>query len=198
MGNLISVVINACNAKKYMLNCIENIVNQTYKNLEIVVINNGSNNRFSNIYNKFEDKRIKVLNKIDKNMDLNEMIEIGINNTKGDYLYFVDANDFVDDDIIEKLYDLCLNYSVKMSMCDSANIYKYNYLKNDIKEKVEIMSGYEILNKDMMDDNICILNKLINKEVFKDNIFDNVDKMVLSIDRIAYSNQKKYFYCRNN
>ena len=196
MGNIISVVINACNAKKYMLNCIENIVNQTYKNLEIVIINDGSNNRFSKIYNKFEDKRIKVL--YEKNTNLSEMIEIGMKKTKGDYLYFVDANDFVDDDIIENLYDLCLNYNVQMSMCDSVDIYNYNYLKNDIKNKVDILSGYEILNKDMMDDNICILNKLINKDIFKNIIDDNVDKMFLSVDRIACSNQKKYFYCRNS
>ena len=172
MGNLISVVINACNAKKYMLNCIENIVNQTYKNLEIVIINDGSNNRFSKIYNKFEDKRIRVLN--EKNTNLSEMIEIGMKKTKGDYLYFVDANDFVDDDIIENLYDLCLNYNVQMSMCDSVDIYNYNYLKNDIKNKVDILSGYEILNKNMMDDNICYythgwFNKRNKRSCFLDN-----------------------------
>ncbi|MBP3255004.1 MAG: glycosyltransferase family 2 protein [Clostridia bacterium] len=197
MGSLISVIINTCDAKDYMKNCIENVVNQTYKNIEILVIDNCVNDKISKICSKYNDKRIKIIK--ESNNDHLKILQSCINNSKGDYLYFVDARDFLDDDVIEKLYNICLDYNVDVSLSDTANIYNYNYLNTSLKENIDIITGYQMINKEVMKNKkIDLFNKLINKKVLETSLEnEKIDKIFLKIERIAFCNQKKYFYCRD-
>ena len=206
MENLISVVINAYNAEKYINKCIDNVVNQTYKNLEILIVNDGSTDNTLEICKSYKDDRIRIINQ--ENMGLSMARNVGIDNAKGDYLYFVDADDFIDNDTIEYLYNLCIEYNTDMSTCVPIDIYNYDYKKNKIKEKVLIISGKDILNKILLSNDRagCLWNKLIKKELlvnlrFEDRIINDVAfvyKFVLKLDRIAYSNQNKYYYYRRN
>ena len=133
MKDLISVIINVYNGEKFIEKCLDSIVNQTYKNLEILIINDGSTDKTLKICKKNKDKRIKIINT--KNMGLSLSRNVGIDNAKGEYLYFVDADDFIELDAIEYLYNLCKKYDVRIATCDPLTIYNYDFIKYERKEK---------------------------------------------------------------
>lgn len=98
---LISIVVPVYNAEKYIVKCMDSLINQTYGNIEIIVINDGSKDRTKNILDKYalNDKRIKIIHK--ENTGVSDTRNIGINISTGEYVCFVDADDWLDSDYIE-------------------------------------------------------------------------------------------------
>ena len=102
---LISVVIPVYNVEKYLKRCVESVVNQTYKNLEIILVDDGSPDECPQICDKLskEDERIKVIHK--SNQGLGMARNTGIENATGKYICFFDSDDYVELTTIEKSYD---------------------------------------------------------------------------------------------
>ena len=100
----VSVIIPIYNASSTLEKCLNSIINQTYKNLEIILVDDGSTDSSGKICDKFakNDDRIKVIHK--KNEGLGKTRNVGILESTGDYLFFVDSDDFIDLNTIEKLY----------------------------------------------------------------------------------------------
>lgn len=108
---LISIVVPVYNAEKYIVKCMDSLINQTYGNIEIIVINDGSKDRTKNILDKYalNDKRIKIIHK--ENTGVSDTRNIGINISTGEYVCFVDADDWLDSDYIEEVVkNLKCNY----------------------------------------------------------------------------------------
>lgn len=132
---------------------------------------------------------------------------VGIDNAKGEYLYFVDSDDFIEKDTIEYLYNLCENNNVKLSTSMPLMIFDYNYKKRKIKEKVKIINSYEMLKKIVIakDSTGTTWNKLYKKELFDNIRFENriindivvTYKLAIAAEKIAYSNQQKYYYLKH-
>jgi len=107
---LISVIAPVYNAEKYLNKCIESVIHQTYKNVELILINDGSTDNSADICNEYalSDNRIKVIST--SNNGPGAARNIGIENSKGDFIFFVDADDFIEKNalnlLIEK-YDQC-------------------------------------------------------------------------------------------
>ena len=101
---LISVVLPIYNVEKYLKRCLESVVNQTYKNLEIILVNDGSTDSCLQICEEYAkcDNRIKLINK--KNSGLGMARNTGIDNANGEYICFFDSDDYIKLDTIEKLY----------------------------------------------------------------------------------------------
>ena len=99
MDKLISVIIPIYNSEKYIKKCIESIINQTYKNIEVILINDGSTDNSEEICNQYasEDGRIKVINTTNKGVSASR--NIGLKNATGDYISFIDCDDYVDKDL---------------------------------------------------------------------------------------------------
>ena len=102
---LISIIVPIYNVSKYLDKCLNSLINQTYKNIEIILINDGSTDNSISICLKYKkkDKRIRLYNK--KNGGLSSARNMGIKYSKGNYLFFVDSDDFLDLEIIEYLYN---------------------------------------------------------------------------------------------
>lgn len=143
----ISIIVPIYNAEKYLNECIESIVNQTYKNIEIILINDGSFDNSSKICDKWQkkDERIIVLNK--ENEGVAKTIAKGIQICTGDYITFSDSDDYVSNNFIEKMFD-----AVNISEADIAVC---NYIKktetkeeksNEIKGNMLFISGDNISN----------------------------------------------------
>lgn len=207
MNDLISVIINTNNTSKFINKCMDSVINQTYKNLEILIIDNDSEDDTLKICEKYakKDKRIKIIKT--KKVWLSVGRNIGIENSNGKYLYFVDSDDFIDTDTIEYLYNLINKYNVKISTCCSYTIYDYNVKKEDIPEKVKIIDSKEMLKKVLLlkDKAGNTWNKLMDKSLFdnyrfEDRIINDMNlmhKIYIEAGNIAFSNQKKYFYLLN-
>lgn len=105
---LVSIIIPVYNVEKYIENCLKSIIKQTYKNLEIILIDDGSNDCSVKIIEKYiGDKRIKLIKQ--KNKGVSAARNIGIKKAKGKYLMFVDSDDWLDLNCIEK----CINFMEK-------------------------------------------------------------------------------------
>lgn len=206
-NDLITVIINVYNGEEYIERCINCAINQTYKNIEILVVNDASTDNTINIIKKFNDKRIRLINN-KKNLGLSLSRNVGIDNAKGKYLYFVDVDDFILEDTIEYLYRLIKKHNVLLSTCECKQIRKTKYTLKNTKEKVSVLSGKNLLDKVLLSKNrhISTWNKLYDKSIFDNLRFEArpandvalTYKIALNLDKYVYSNQVKYICYRHN
>lgn len=107
--DLISIVIPVYKVELYLEKCIESIINQTYKNLEIIIVDDGSPDNCPKICDEYaqKDNRIKVIHK--ENGGLSDARNAGIDVAAGKYIAFVDSDDYVSNDYIEYMYNLIKN-----------------------------------------------------------------------------------------
>lgn len=129
MDDIVSVIIPAYNAEKYIIRCIDSVRNQTYDKLEIIIINDGSTDNTLHILRKVEkeDKRIIIYNK--ENEGVSRARNIGLSIAKGRYVYFIDSDDYLDKTAIEKLYVAINDNNADMSICGFNVVYE-----NEIKK----------------------------------------------------------------
>lgn len=123
----ISVIIPVYNVEDYLEQCLDSVINQTLKELEIICINDGSTDSSLEILRKFEakDKRITVIDK--KNEGLSATRNLGINLAKGEYISFIDSDDYIDLNFYEKLYNAAIKYKADIAC---TNLYRLNSEKN--------------------------------------------------------------------
>lgn len=145
----ISVIIPAYNAEKYIERCLHSLLNQTYKNLEIIVVNDGSQDNTASIVEKVrnEDSRIILINKV--NSGVSETRNVGLKYATGDYIGFSDADDYVEETMYEKLISSMKETNSDISMC-SYNIYNQesnNQVLFPWKEHIKVFSGKEITER---------------------------------------------------
>lgn len=114
---MVSIIVPIHNAEKYLKDCINSLINQTFTNLEILLIENGSKDYSAAICDEFKniDKRIKVYHISSKGVSYAR--NYGIYQAKGEYISFVDADDFVDKYFIEKLYLEAINEKSDLTFC---------------------------------------------------------------------------------
>ena len=102
---MITVIIPIYNVSKYLKNCLESVINQTYKNLEIICVNDGSTDNSLEILKEYKerDERIIIIDK--KNAGVSAARNDGIEKASGEYLFCVDGDDYIDEDFFEKFYN---------------------------------------------------------------------------------------------
>ena len=131
MGEIkISVIIPVYNVEKYIRQCLESVVSQSLKEIEIICINDGSTDNSLKILQEFsqKDKRITVIDK--KNEGASIARNIGIEKSQGEYIYFIDSDDWIEIDAIEMLYKKCNGEDIVYS-----NLCHYNENTKKIKEE---------------------------------------------------------------
>ena len=206
MKKLLSVVVPVYNVEKYLDRCIKSIINQTYKNLEIILVDDGSVDASGKICDKYaeKDKRIKVIHK--ENEGLSEARNTGIKLSKGDYITFVDSDDYID----ERMYEILINdlekYDVDIASCDYLRIVDYSK-KAKISSEVLIYSKEEAIIKLLRNEEYkdYAWNKIYKKELFdgvlypKGRVQEDVAttyKLILNANSVSYNKSKLYFYLK--
>lgn len=142
MESLISVIIPIYNVEKYLKECVDSIINQTYKNLEIILVDDGSPDNCGKICDEYADKdsRIKVIHK--KNGGLSDARNAGMTISTGEYLVFVDSDDYMTADGIEYLYKLARENNAQLviggteKFIDEANEIIYTSYNKNLNEEV--------------------------------------------------------------
>lgn len=106
----VSVIIPIYNVEEYLPKCLDSVVNQTYKNLEIICVNDCSPDNCDRILQEYaaKDERIKIINR-EKNGGLSAARNTGMDAATGEYIYFIDSDDWIDDDYIEKMVEAATN-----------------------------------------------------------------------------------------
>lgn len=126
MNPLISVIVPIYNVEKYLARCVDSIVNQTYKNLEIILVDDGSPDRCPQMCDDYakKDSRIKVVHK--KNGGLSDARNAGIAVATGEYISFIDSDDYVSDDFFECLLDVMNKENSDIAECSVVKFYEDN------------------------------------------------------------------------
>lgn len=138
MNPLISVIVPIYNVEKYLARCVDSIVNQTYKNLEIILVDDGSPDRCPQMCDDYaeKDSRIKVVHK--KNGGLSDARNAGMAVATGEYISFIDSDDYVSDDFFECLLDAMNKENSDIAECSVVKFYEDNHFdefNDDLLEK---------------------------------------------------------------
>ena len=145
MKHKFSLIIPAYNVEKYIKKCLDSVLNQTYNNYEIIIINDGSTDNTSKILESYKsNKKIKIINK--ENKGLSNARNTGVSNAKGDYILFIDSDDFIEKELLE-----ILNKTIKdedlvrfqIKILDETN----KIIKEYKEETFNNLNGIEAFNK---------------------------------------------------
>ena len=212
MENLkISVIIPVYNSEKYIAKCLDSILCQTYKNFEVICVNDGSFDSSLSILENYKDKdgRIKIISQ--NNGGPSKARNTGVNNAKGKYIAFIDADDYIDRDYLNNLiYDL---KDVDMSVCNYVELnntgkhnveifkfLKYGTTENNLNIINEVISGPgglvwgKLFSKDIIDKNNIIFNEEF--KMCEDLLF--VTEFIVKATRIKKINKSLYIHNKCN
>ena len=111
---LISIIVPVYNTEQYLSKCLDSLINQTYKNIEIICVNDGSTDNSADILNEYDkkDKRVRMISQ--KNCGLSAARNTGLKNCCGEYVMFLDSDDWIDIDTCEKAYSVMEKYDTDL------------------------------------------------------------------------------------
>ena len=208
-NDLISIIIPVYKVEKYLEKCIESVLKQTYTNLQIILVDDGSPDNCGKICDEYakKDSRIEVIHKV--NGGLSYARNVGISKAKGRYIGFVDSDDYIKEDMYEILLNLIKEYDADVSIC---NLYDVIDGKEYIRNKengIQEYSRLDILKEVLLDKNIqnYAWNKLYKKELF-DEIKYPIGKKYEDIgttfyvfekcNKIVVTSEPEYYYLKRS
>ena len=160
----ISIIIPVYNIERYIGKCLESLIKQTYNNIEIIVINDGSTDQSLNVIEKYceNDLRIELINQ--ENQGVNEARKNGYLHSSGDYLLFVDGDDWLEIDAIDKLVDIAIKHN--------PDIILFDIIRVNNEKKVPLVFNY----LDTSQNEINLLEKLFLYDIHPSIWFKTVKK----------------------
>lgn len=169
---LISVIVPVYNVEKYLKQCIDSIINQTYKNLEIILVNDGSKDNSGIICDEYskKDSRIKVIHQENKGASVAR--NRGIKESKGEYISFIDSDDFITNDMLDILLSMCIENQCGISKCETIDIKDRNMPKVSRSNNVKVYDSNYILND--IYEKKPIFNPAPCNKLYKRNLFDKI------------------------
>lgn len=206
---MISIIIPVYNVEVYLKQCLESVVNQSYRDIEILLIDDGSTDKSRVICEEYaqKDSRIHVYYK--QHEGPAEVRNFGLKKAKGDYIGFVDSDDYIDLNMYQSLYELCKKYDADISIINYAAFTDEVIRHQNITNKESIFDREEIL-KLYIEENSeymitpAIWSKLFKKEIVSDLEFPKgkvcaedfwfVTQAFIRAGRIAYLDKELYYY----
>ena len=127
----ISVIVPVYNVEKYISQCLDSIINQTYSNIEIICVNDGTRDGSRKILEEYrkKDSRIKIIDK--KNGGLSSARNAGLEVAQGEYISFIDSDDWIEETMIEKLYRNITSLDTDIAIC---GVHQYDEKKKEIDD----------------------------------------------------------------
>ena len=161
----ISIIVPIYNAEKCIKRCLDSLVNQTKKEIEYILVNDGSKDNTESIIKEYKDKRIKYFK--NKNQGIGKTRNFGIEKATGDFIMFCDSDDYFELDACEKLYNKAINDKLDIVVCD------YYRVENDNKKEDKIIdfSNTSLRKRPSLlnEVNLSPWNKLYSAKLIKDN-----------------------------
>ena len=162
---LISVIIPVYNVSEYLIDCLSSVVGQTYRNLEIIIINDGSTDASLSVCNVYKEKdnRIRIISQESKGIAVAR--NVGIEASSADYIMFVDGDDYIHRNMIEILYENMKIFNADISLADYT---KDSELPTDIDTKKRFLLTKEDMYNELYDPHtratVCV--SIIKKSLF--------------------------------
>ena len=214
MEDLISVIVPVYRVEKYIIDCVRSIIHQTYTNLQIILVDDGSDDNCPRICDKFalDDRRIEVIHK--KNGGLSSARNAGIERAYGAWILFVDSDDFIAVNMIEKLADIVDKTGADIAVCDYEQIpegRKFDIIRREEVDEVKVLGTFDaearFYEPGRMGQCMVAWNKLYRKNLFDKEgipvrypvgkIFEDgftTYKLVYNASKVAFTDEVLYFY----
>lgn len=193
MSALVSVIIPIYNIEKYIANCLNSIVNQTYTDIEIVCVDDGSKDGSADIVKSFAQKDERIVYVYQKNSGLAAARNTGIKNSSGDYLIFVDGDDYLHLSAVALLAESCekggFDFVTSLLYQTPSLDTSFEITSDCVAEKIGC-SEYLTRCNDCSVQSSC--GKIYKREIFDDLMFDETLKVSEDMDFIFSLLQKKY------
>ena len=198
----VSVIVPVYNVEKYLEKCLDSLANQTLKDIEIIVVNDGSPDNSQKIIDKYTKKYKNIKSYIKENGGLSDARNYGLKKATGDYIAFVDSDDYVSTDMYKKMYEKAISGNFDMVVCDINYVYEnteeikraYSNLKTDTTN----------IKKAMINIYPAAWNKIFKKKLFKTGIefkkgvwFEDVEfmyRMLPHVKTIGVINEPYNYY----
>ena len=202
MKDLISVIIPVYLVEQYLERCVNSVLAQTYRNLEIILVDDGSPDRCGEMCDAYveKDDRVKVIHK--KNGGLSDARNAALDICTGEFISFVDSDDYVSEDFIETLYHAVKTHRTKLAVCgivkfDESGKYHVDYAPSNTEKRV---SGEEIIQTVWRP---AACNKLYHRSLFEgirfpfgrlyEDLFIYHD-ILARVDSISFTGRNSYYY----
>lgn len=200
---MVSVIIPVYKVEKYLDRCVESVCNQTYKDIEIILVDDGGIDKCPQKCDEWrkKDQRIKVIHQ--KNMGLSEARNSGLESSCGEYVIYVDSDDSIEEDLVESLMNLIEEHNVDIAMC--THRLKVNGIveKRPFNSKIITGTVNELLKFIFENGLWHAWGKLIKRElaleakfipglIYED--YENTPRLLLNTKRIAISMDGRYIY----
>ena len=214
MDSLISIIVPIFNVDRYLDECIYSIVNQTYKNLEIILVNDGSTDESGKICSDWEKKDIRVKVIHQENQGVAEARNKGLDIAKGDYIGFIDPDDYIHSRMYEFLYNAMIDQDGDIAICqeeafedgkDPVKLDLEEYHFDTVVSKIDV---YQKLISFYPSSITFVWKKLYKKEIIENRRFQKgklIEDAFFAVDVLPYarkiiqiSDRLYYYRLRNN
>ncbi len=205
MNPKISIIIPVYNVKSYLNKCVESVLTQTYQNLEVILIDDGSTDGSSDICDMFalQDARVRVLHQVNQGQSVAR--NIGMDIATGEWIAFLDSDDYVEADMYGALLTLALKYDVELCSCNSRSfyenslpmnsndtgeerVYTYKEVIFDLLQQSKIR--FELWNKlwkKTLIDTVRLKNGQLGEEVYFDRILYKKAQRIAHLDKTFHN-----------
>lgn len=205
--NAVSVIVPVYNVEKFLDRCVRSILQQSYDELEIILVDDGSTDGSGEICDSLAktDKRIIVIHQ--KNQGLSAARNTGLEASHGEYICFVDSDDYVNRDYVKYLYKLCTENDCDVAICGHHVTSEQNYYRDiNIDSPAEILSKEEIFDRfytDMHGSIVLAWNKIYRRECIGDIRYEvgiihedeaTTFKILYNANKIAFGREVCYYY----
>ncbi len=209
VNELISVIVPVYKVEQYLEKCVDSILAQTYTNLEIILVDDGSPDDCGKICDAYadQDSRIKVIHK--ENGGVSEARNTGLDIAKGEYIGFVDSDDWIEPNMYEDMLNAVHEYQADMSICCVEKIRKDKVIAQDIGH-TRVYSRQKALYELICDRKVTSfsVNKLFHKDLFQNlqfqkgkSLFEDtlfMYQILEKITRAVHLNELCYHYLRRD
>lgn len=209
MESGISIIVPVYNVEKYLKKCLDSIFNQSFKDFNLIIVNDGSTDNSEKIINEYLEKYINIIYIKQENLGVSEARNVGLRKANKKYTMFIDSDDYIEKDTLESLYNKAENTNADMVIYGHENFYddSSKIKSNDFKwdenkiysniEVMEMMLEYKILGYSHC--KMYLSENIINKKMYfeKGRIIEDlfpVFKQVSLSKRIVFINKKMYKY----
>ena len=197
MTEKITVIVPVYNVENYLEKCLDSLINQTYKNLEIIVINDGSTDNSGEICQEYAQKDNRIVYIEQGNAGLSAARNTGLDNMSGDYVTFVDSDDWIEQDYLETLYKKIVEYQADIavgnyySFNESEGMFYFHILGDSYYEKVyDNVSIFENLYESQEMKSFALISAW--GKLYKAGLFEQLRFDIGKLGEDGYLNQKIY------
>jgi len=210
-NELISIIVPAYNVEKLVERCLFSLCSQSYSNIEIIVVNDGSTDNTEQVCQDYAQKDSRIVVVSQGNGGLSAARNKGIQTARGNYYIFVDSDDFINCNTVSILYKDLIKYNADIAMCDFKEVYEgeynFEYLMhgNPTADEINVYESSEVMELlwTKGQQTVIACNKLFRKEVFRELHFPvgllHEDEHLIHhlLDRcksLVYDNRQLYYY----